>query len=140
MSDLLREKTLAYLRDRYPALALVDSPPAASLLAVSGGTEAMRSDALSELVGFSAGWLARELEDSPPLPPFGVQIIRAFQPGDVVILRSTHPISEAEGERIRNAIRGMGDQLPQVRFVLIDDTLEVVGREEPVKPEVGAGG
>jgi hypothetical protein len=34
----------------------------------------------------------------------------------------------------------MGDQLPQVRFVLIDDTLEVVGREEPVKPEVGAGG
>jgi hypothetical protein len=64
-----------------------------------------------------------------PLREFAVRILRAYQPGDVVILRYTRAVSANDHARIAAALESF-KQSSGINFVVLDDSLEVVTKEE----------
>jgi hypothetical protein len=67
-------------------------------------------------------------DDSPPFSLGAVSILRAFAPGDVVIIESDRHYSTDENERIMTYF-GKVSEATGIRFVLLVQGMRVAGRE-----------
>jgi hypothetical protein len=56
-------------------------------------------------------------------------VIRAFRPGDVIVLRFTRPMPVEAYDRMVKLAQKFTEETG-VKFVLLDESIEVVGREE----------
>lgn len=58
-----------------------------------------------------------------------LSMISAFQPGDVVFVETTRPLSAETMQQLRRSVEGMLADTG-VKIVVLGDALRIVGREE----------
>lgn len=59
-----------------------------------------------------------------------IKIVRAFQPGDVVIIECDRTLGEQERLHLKNLIDSLKQRL-SITLIVLDKGMRVVAREEP---------